>query len=322
MRGSGKFLKRERKKVNETFYHIMGVPFSAAAEQVGLYAASPPLKYRQADFRVRAFRCYPSRKKMKMIRYINFAFLLLLLFTSCGEKQKPVHIKEMAAKQDSLSNIQDNKKTIHHLQYNYPIDAKLTAYHGTIKASAAWEDKKGKNILIITERPQYFWQDENKSMEKFAEDPDSDTEVAELFAWHYIFDPQENKWKVLWTLNDFKFSCCDVKMEYTPYTLRISDLDSNGIAESIFTYAYSLGTGPIDNSWKGKLILHTDTLKYSIKGNLGRTTTSEEKKLIYSAGFDQLPPSFKDHSKKTWEYSGHVRDSIYYHDYLKIQNNF
>jgi hypothetical protein len=29
----------------------------------GLFAASPPLKYRQADFRVRAFRCYPSRKK-------------------------------------------------------------------------------------------------------------------------------------------------------------------------------------------------------------------------------------------------------------------
>ncbi|HET6991844.1 MAG TPA: hypothetical protein VFJ43_10990, partial [Bacteroidia bacterium] len=123
--------------------------------------------------------------------------------------------------------------------------------------------------------------------------------------------PQENKWKVLWTLNDFEFGCCDVEMEYTPWTLRISDLDSNGVAESIFTYASSAADGPIDNFWQGKLILHLDTIKYSIKGNLGNQNTSESNKLIYSKNFDQLPPALKNYGNQMWKRSDAILDSIY-----------
>jgi ubiquinone/menaquinone biosynthesis C-methylase UbiE len=41
---------------------IIGVPL-----QVGLSVSSPPMKYWQADFMVRAFHCYPSRKKITFV---------------------------------------------------------------------------------------------------------------------------------------------------------------------------------------------------------------------------------------------------------------
>jgi hypothetical protein len=211
---------------------------------------------------------------------------------------------------------------LHNVQYNCAVDSKQTPYHGTLKTAVSWDDKKGKNILIIAERPQYFWNDENKAIGKYAEDPDDDTEVAELFVWHYVFYPQENKWKILWTLNDFEFGCCDVEMEYTPWSLRVSDLDSNGIAESIFTYASSGGTGPIDNWWDGKLILHLDTLKYSIKGALGNQDIEKNNELIYSKNFDQLRPVFKNYGNQMWKRSHEIKDSIFNTDYRSKMISF
>ncbi len=245
------------------------------------------------------------------MRNFFYLFFALLCFTSCGNGKDEQHSKTIAAHHDSLENKHNPEKSLQHVQYNCPVDSKQTPYHGTLKTAVSWEDKKGKNILIIAERPQYFWKDENKSIGKYCDDPDDNTEVTELFAWQYVFDAQENKWKSLWTLNDFEFGCCDVEMEYVPYTLRISDLDSNGIAESIFTYASSAGDGPIDDFWQGKLILHSDTLKYSIKGNLGNKQTDTNNELIYSKNFDQLSPRFKNYGKQMWKYSDSIQISSY-----------
>ncbi|MDQ3111257.1 MAG: hypothetical protein M3R17_15315 [Bacteroidota bacterium] len=236
------------------------------------------------------------------------AFLFAACLYSCTAADK----KETPGT-DTVA-VQEKHAFVSDVNYACTINNDSTPYHGTLKASVCWNDGKGKNVLVIAERPQYFWRDENKAMGKLAPDDESE-EVAELFAWHYIYEAKENKWKALWTLNDFIFGCCDVNMEYLPGTLQITDLDTNGVAESIFTYSTSAGTGPIDNPWDGKLMLHVNAEKYSLKGPIGHIASSDQENIppqpLFSENFVSADPALKKHALEMWNKSTAVRDSIY-----------
>src|SRR3954469_12890020 len=106
------------------------------------------------------------------MRNFFFLFIAVLFFISCGDSKNDHHLQAMALHQDSLEKRHAPKTTLHNVQYNCAVDSKQTPYHGTLKTAVSWDDKKGKNILIIAERPQYFWNDENKAIGKYAEDPD------------------------------------------------------------------------------------------------------------------------------------------------------
>jgi hypothetical protein len=47
----------------QSFPIVIGTSLLSLTKKVGLFVTNPPMKYRQADFMVRAFHYYPSRKK-------------------------------------------------------------------------------------------------------------------------------------------------------------------------------------------------------------------------------------------------------------------
>jgi hypothetical protein len=240
-------------------------------------------------------------------------YFICLFFIACGNQQEVNDAKVPASKIDSLKQVVDSPKIVRNIKFDSVVNPDSIPYHGKLKTAVEWEDANGKNILIICERPQYFWADENPSIGKYCQD-DEDSEVAELFAWHYLFNEKEKKWKVYWHLNDFIFGNSDVEMEYLTGTLSITDLDHNGIAESIFTYNTSEGDGPIDNGWDGKMILHIDTVKYSLKGPIGNTSKDlrpDAAKPVFSKNYVQLDSSFTNYSMKMWKRSEITRDSLY-----------
>lgn len=123
---------------------------------------------------------------------------------------------------------------------------------------------RGNNIIIISYRPPYNWKEENPSMAKFAPDDDYSTEITELFAYHYVYNNDLQKWKAYWTLHDFEFGSSGVGMDYQPKSLDISDRDNDGNAESSFFYTIRGGTSRNDCYYSAKLIFHPDVTKYKV----------------------------------------------------------
>lgn len=239
---------------------------------------------------------------------------LLVLFTiACNPGTNPDGTEQSSNPDSAKTDSLNHAVPLSHIVYNCPVDKKATPYQATLKQSVSWEDSRGKNILIITERPQYFWKEENPAIGKYCDSPEDNEEVAEIFAWHYVYNETEKKWKALWTLNDFEFFCCDVNLQFLPGTIRITDLNKDGIGESIFTYISSAGTGPIDNFWSAKQMLHIDSVKYSIKGAMGAEPQYDEQEIetVYSSGFEKLDTLFSNYAKRNWERSDQILDSIF-----------
>jgi len=248
-----------------------------------------------------------SGKQVKTI----FIFCTLIFLFACTQppEQKAGLLKSITpatlAKSTTTTLWLDKSIT-----YNYTPDSKLTPWQGTFKEAVYWKDKRGENIFIISELPQYFWKEIKPGMRKYVEDKD-DSEVAELFAYHYIYNQEIKKWKIYWALNDFRFSNCDVWMKYLPGTLKITDIDENDKGESIFAYYSASCTQTLDLNYHGKLILHIDSLKYSIKGVIGfnRHLEGIAKASEYSENFSQLNRQYKTYFQKMWERTIVIRDS-------------
>jgi hypothetical protein len=207
------------------------------------------------------------------MRNILFITVLITLF-SCGNKDTENEKKEKnrnseLKNENTSENTEQEKTRITDLSFDIKIDEKQTSFKGEIVASASWNDARGKNILIISEKPQYFWNEENPAMRKLCKDPENESEVCELFAFHYVWSDEENKWKKYWTINDFLFGCCDVYMNYQKESLKIEDSDEDGKAETVFFYTIGQGTNSIDRYFKAKLIYHPDDTKLKAEGTTG-----------------------------------------------------
>ena len=248
---------------------------------------------------------------MKRIKIL----LLASVIFGCTQQQKLKTDSQDSSIVDSVSSVVSTPKPdqvfYESLQYNYIPELKLKLWEGKMQESAYWKDQRGENILIISELPQYFWKELKPQMAKLGGDDDN-SEVAELFAYHYIYDQKESKWKLYWSLNDFQFSCCDVQMSYLPGSLKITDLDSNGKAESVFTYHTTVGTQSMDLNYDGKLMLHVDSTKYSVKGLVGlfRNRVDPTAKNQYSENFSKSNPSYKTYAENMWKRSLAIRDSM------------
>ena len=124
---------------------------------------------------------------------------------------------------------------------------------------------RGNNIIIISHRAPYDWHTENPLMEKFSPyGKDGYDQLAELFAYHYIYSNDLQKWKAYRTLHDFAFGESGIGMDYQPKSLDISDRDNDGNAESSFFYTIRGGTSRNDCYYSAKLIFHPDVTKYKV----------------------------------------------------------
>lgn len=126
---------------------------------------------------------------------------------------------------------------------------------GRFEAGRQWRDRNGENLLILTRTP-----------ETWAPAPDEfsdDVRGRELHAYHYI--SAGAAYRLLWHTVDFIRQCGeDVDLRFAPGSLRITDVDADGIAESSFVYSLGCrgGVDPLDL----KLILHEGAAKYAIRG--------------------------------------------------------
>ncbi|HEY0152601.1 MAG TPA: hypothetical protein VGB92_11430 [Longimicrobium sp.] len=85
----------------------------------------------------------------------------------------------------------------------------------------------------------------------------------EIHAYHYVRD--RAGYRLLWHTVDFVSECGeDLNLKFAPSSLRITDVDADGIAESSFVYALGCrgGLDPLSL----KLILHEGATKYAIRG--------------------------------------------------------
>jgi hypothetical protein len=159
-------------------------------------------------------------------------------------------------------------------------------YDGKVVAGATWEDKNGKNLLIITET------DEKAQKEDFR--------MKELFAYQFIISGDESR--LLWRLNDLVKDCpVDITLSFIPKSLSITDLDKNGVAENTLIYKMSCkgDVSPDDM----KLIMHEAETKYAIRGIMLLETPEGKfgNDMKVDPSFDKAPAEFLPYAKGEWE---------------------
>jgi len=235
------------------------------------------------------------------MKLISVLLLALVLLFGCNKEQKNSTTEE--TKKDSTTAQQKNAQTksdpqnasnpdgqnnapaISKIEYGISkLPSSLKDYEGKIVAMAKWEDKLGANVLFITETEEKGGENRHK----------------ELYGYHYLMSDKENK--QVWKINDFIKDCpVDITLTYIDKSISITDLDKNGIGESLFLYRLACkgDVSPDDM----KLIMHEGETKYAIRGTM-RLEISGEKpyggEMKIDASFDKAPIEFVDFAKEQW----------------------
>ena len=173
--------------------------------------------------------------------------------------------------QDSTVAQTPPKPTIFDLQ-SYRPNIDYTPWDGNLNDAMYWQDSRGENVVVVSSQPQYFWEDVNPDASSFFpkdEDPETLSELAEIFVKHYVLKKGEAEWKEYNYYHDYIFGCCDVYMEYQKSSLQVVDADSNGTGEILLMYHETEGDGMIGHSFNGTLVLLVDSMSYTRAGATG-----------------------------------------------------
>lgn len=237
-----------------------------------------------------------------MKKIIPFLIAAAFGFTGCGNNDKKTGSPpDSGEKKDSVSAEAPVPAGMSEVKYDCETDE---LFKGTKVASACWNDRRGKNLVVISQKEQYSWKEENPSMKKYAESEDDEL-AAELFACHFVWDESTEKWNTYWLLNDFNIGCCDVWIEYEPGTLEVKDIDGDGDGDPSFFYLIYSGTNGMDFYYNAKLITYSDSLKLKVSGTtgLGKAMIEEGglKKETYDAAFKNVDKLFESYAKERWK---------------------
>ncbi|WP_207511496.1 M949_RS01915 family surface polysaccharide biosynthesis protein [Longitalea luteola] len=164
-------------------------------------------------------------------------------------------------------------------------------YKGHIKEGKRWKDKRGENIVILTQTGVY-WSSVYDA-----------TRGARLYAYHFI--KTGDSFKEVWKISEVVNECAwDVRCNFFSNSLTITDLDSDDIAEVGFALAKGCKSepGPDEKKvvfYEGKdlyLIQGTTTV---VKGSqkLGGDKEVEKK-------FADAPDAFLEFANKQWNKFG------------------
>jgi len=152
-------------------------------------------------------------------------------------------------------------------------------------ASVQWTDNLGDNLIEIIETEERW---------------NGDKRTKELFAYHYINNAGEKK--QLWKVYDFIKDCeVDVTLDYIDGSLMVTDLNNDGISETMFMYRMSC-KGDVSND-DVKLIMHEGTKKYAIRGSMNLIMNGQslqQGSMKVDNAFDNAPDSFLDFAKEQW----------------------
>lgn len=164
----------------------------------------------------------------------------------------------------------------------------LLDYKGTIVDGKRWIDANGENIILL-------------SHEELIE-TENEESMEQLYAYQYI--KKGDKFELTWKIYDFMQaeSWMDIYAKFIPQTLAISDIDGNGIAETMFMYGLFAGTDVSPATVK--LMMHEEDKKYALRGLQVIDIGGDE--LIggdyeIDKAFKNAPDSFLDLAKKHWD---------------------
>lgn len=222
--------------------------------------------------------------------------MITAVSTGCSSDKKKVSENEETKDNttettETTETSKSPEGTISDLRFEVPIPDEIK-YKGDYQMSASWVDENGKNLVFITLTDEF--PTANSDGDEFID--------KEIYAYLYLMnnDSPEKVWEV----KDFIRECpVDIRLDYIPRTLSITDLDENGIAEVAFMYVLSCkgDVSPDDV----KLIMYEGKNKYAIRGtnivSPPEFRSEYEGQTEIDPSFNKAPKVFLDHAKKMWE---------------------
>ncbi len=170
-------------------------------------------------------------------------------------------------------------------------DLPSNAYKGKIIKSLNWTDKNGENILVLTEVAPFL------SAKRKGGNDDYD---AELYAYLYL--KNEGTYQLLWKVTDFIRQCpLDITTAFQTEALSITDLDSNGIAETWLLYRLACRSDVSPSTMK--LIMYEGNKKYAIRGTCKIVMGDESYggEMNIDGNFKNGLKVFREYAQKKWK---------------------
>jgi hypothetical protein len=240
------------------------------------------------------------------MKNLIFKFLCVFgmaLLLACGGQSEPKQGSPGDSLNTDTSTVQADVFVFdtNSIDQNVKPDKNATPYKGTLISAVGWTDKAGENVLIFSRKEAYII---NK---------DEELRKAEFYACCYI--KQGETCNLQWEITDNVDKCyCDCDVALVPESIRIVDLDKDGIAENLFLYLLNdrCDASPV----RTKLMMHSGKNKMAIRGysqqylgpseaetNRFRKEQGLEavKFKEIDAAFDQFSPEFKKYASDFWD---------------------
>ena len=226
---------------------------------------------------------------MNKVKLLAFIFLLLLF--SCNNKNESVKTEKQTEKN---TNFEISAEKIS--SDNLP---KEINFEGNLKEISKLKDFNGEHIIILTETGEI----PSKKIVAFEDETD-----FKIFAYDYLFDKNENKYKLNWKIQDFITNCgFDLIMGFLKNTFKITDLNRNGIAE-IWTMYSMTCTSDVSPS-NLKIIMYEGKQKFALRGNslvdLGTEKYGGDYKL--DENLLKAPKEIKEFAMELWKVNNKLK---------------
>jgi hypothetical protein len=163
-------------------------------------------------------------------------------------------------------------------------------YQGKIVNGARWIDNNGENFLLLTQTGKIPSKEKSKVEGEGSFD-------AEIYAYDFV--KNGNKVSLLWKITDSERNCSfDLYAGFLKGALFITDLDSNGVAESLFLYKHSCRSDVSPAALK--LIMHEGVTKYAIRGTTKPAGDSGGGAMNIDPAFKQAKPELRNFAVEKW----------------------
>lgn len=214
------------------------------------------------------------KNRYKLITSCLLTVLIIGFCSSCQEIKKSTEDATDESQEEVLGQAQNDVIPTSAVDSIYPleeVDRRVLPFKGQFLSALSWKDRLGSNILILSGKGTY----------------DEGNGRKELFAYHYV--KRDTVYDVLWQINDFvDGDGCDLSIELIQLFPLISDIDSNGIAETAIFYSLNARCDAV--SFPAKLIIHEGANKVAIRGIRAQFLgPPEEVNNVYRAE-EGLPP--------------------------------
>lgn len=220
---------------------------------------------------------------MNNIKFLISSFLLLFVF--CNTKTENVKTEKLIGEKTNFEILTEEVST-----ENLP---KEINFDGKLKEITKLKDLNGEHIIVLTETGEI------PSKKIIQQEDETDFRI---FAYDYLFDKNENKYKLNWKIQDFISNCeFDLMMGFLKNTFKITDLNKNGIAE-IWTMYSMTCTSDVSPS-KIKIIMYEGKQKFALRGNSIVNPGTEKIGGDYNLdeNLSKAPKEIKEFALKMWK---------------------